>query len=222
MLTFFRRIRKGLLDGGRTSKYLLYAAGEIALVVIGILIALQVNNWNEWKKDRITENEVLVEVRKNLEMNIDRLEDVLNTIERHNRAGDIILSAIQNETQDYNTLGGHWHRALLNDANFDLTYAGYEGLKNVGFSIIENDLLKQDIINLYEDTYVALKSHQVWGLEFRPDLDKKIIEHFSWDTKTIERTPRDYQSLLKNNYFIALIEIAALQRIHFPVSKRKS
>ena len=51
MLTFFRRIRKGLLQGGATRKYLLYALGEIALVVIGILIALQINNWNEERKN---------------------------------------------------------------------------------------------------------------------------------------------------------------------------
>jgi len=50
MLTFFRRIRKGLLGSGATSKYLVYAVGEIALVVIGILIALQINNWNEGRK----------------------------------------------------------------------------------------------------------------------------------------------------------------------------
>jgi hypothetical protein len=47
MLKFFRRIRKALLDSGSVHKYLLYAIGEIALVVIGILIALQVNNWNQ-------------------------------------------------------------------------------------------------------------------------------------------------------------------------------
>ena len=57
MLTFFRRIRKGLLGSGQARKYLLYAIGEIALVVIGILIALQINNWNEWRKDRIIEKE---------------------------------------------------------------------------------------------------------------------------------------------------------------------
>ena len=51
MQTLFRRIRKGFLSDGATSKYLLYAIGEIALVVIGILIALQINNWNEWRKD---------------------------------------------------------------------------------------------------------------------------------------------------------------------------
>ena len=63
MLTFFRRIRKGLLDGGRTSKYLLYAIGEILLVMIGILLAWQVNNWNEWRKDRVKENEVLLDIK---------------------------------------------------------------------------------------------------------------------------------------------------------------
>jgi len=57
MLTFFRRIRKGLLEGGSTSKYLLYAIGEIALVVVGILIALQINNWNEENKERLVEKQ---------------------------------------------------------------------------------------------------------------------------------------------------------------------
>ena len=58
MLTFFRRIRKGLLEGGATSKYLLYAIGEIALVVIGILIALQINNWNDERKEQVLETKI--------------------------------------------------------------------------------------------------------------------------------------------------------------------
>lgn len=57
MLSFFRRIRKGLLGSGQAQKYALYAIGEIALVVIGILIALQINNWNlnsiDQEKERI-------------------------------------------------------------------------------------------------------------------------------------------------------------------------
>lgn len=50
MIKFFRKIRQNLLLEGKTGTYLKYAIGEILLVVIGILIALQVNNWNEGRK----------------------------------------------------------------------------------------------------------------------------------------------------------------------------
>jgi hypothetical protein len=53
MINFFRRIRQKLLTENKFSKYLIYAIGEIILVVIGILIALQINNWNESKKNQI-------------------------------------------------------------------------------------------------------------------------------------------------------------------------
>jgi len=55
MLKFFRKIRQNLLSENKFSKYLIYAIGEIILVVIGILIALQINNWNENRKARLTE-----------------------------------------------------------------------------------------------------------------------------------------------------------------------
>ena len=67
MLTFFRRIRKGLLGEGAAYKYLLYAIGEIALVVIGILIALQINNWNEERQDKIDEKQYLQRIIYDLE-----------------------------------------------------------------------------------------------------------------------------------------------------------
>lgn len=59
MIKFFRKIRKKLLEQNRVSKYLLYAIGEIVLVVIGILIALQINNWNEIRKEKALEKELI-------------------------------------------------------------------------------------------------------------------------------------------------------------------
>ncbi len=53
MIKFFRRIRHKLLGEGKVKNYLLYAIGEIVLVVVGILIALQLNNFNEAKKDQV-------------------------------------------------------------------------------------------------------------------------------------------------------------------------
>ena len=52
MINFFRKIRENMVKENRVSKYILYAIGEIVLVVIGILIALSINNWNEQKKNR--------------------------------------------------------------------------------------------------------------------------------------------------------------------------
>ena len=109
MLTFFRRIRlrlmnqsssdtvrKGLLDGGASRKYILYAVGEIALVVIGILIALQINNWIEWRKDRAKEKVILLELEVCLEKNIDLLNGITDNLELWSNSGDIIISAIEN------------------------------------------------------------------------------------------------------------------------------
>ena len=73
MLTFFRKIRKALLDSGSTGKYLLYAIGEIALVVIGILIALQINNWNENRKTQD-------QIKKQLNTLVGALHDDLNSL----------------------------------------------------------------------------------------------------------------------------------------------
>lgn len=63
MLTFIRRIRKSLIESGSVRKYLLYAIGEILLVVIGIVIALEINNWNERKKARGFELVMLTEIK---------------------------------------------------------------------------------------------------------------------------------------------------------------
>ena len=65
MIKFFRKIRYDLMENNNTGKYLKYAIGEIILVVIGILIALQINNWNETNKERSYENYILTGVSAN-------------------------------------------------------------------------------------------------------------------------------------------------------------
>ena len=67
MLTFFRRIRKELHNSGAAKKYLTYTVGEIALVVIGILIALQINNWNEDQKTQKQLDTLLVDLIETIE-----------------------------------------------------------------------------------------------------------------------------------------------------------
>jgi len=66
MIKFFRKIRCDLIEKNKTRKYLKYAIGEIVLVVIGILIALQINNWNENQKHSREENTMLKNLHENL------------------------------------------------------------------------------------------------------------------------------------------------------------
>ena len=67
MIKFFRHIRQKLLSQNRISKYLFYAIGEIVLVVIGILIALNINNWNEERKDHNYLNKIFASMDAELE-----------------------------------------------------------------------------------------------------------------------------------------------------------
>ncbi len=66
MILFFRKIRKKLADENKFSKYARYAFGEIVLVVIGILIALQINNWNQFRIDRKSEKNIYKDLREEL------------------------------------------------------------------------------------------------------------------------------------------------------------
>ena len=66
MIKFFRKIRQKMLTENKFSKYLIYAIGEIVLVVIGILIALQINNWNEQRKKNQTYLNILKAVKSDM------------------------------------------------------------------------------------------------------------------------------------------------------------
>ena len=74
MIPFFRKIRKKMADDNRPLQYMRYAAGEIALVVVGILIALQINNWNEAQKELKKEQQILLNLREEFQQNIKELQ----------------------------------------------------------------------------------------------------------------------------------------------------
>ena len=68
MIKFFRKIRQKMLTESKFSKYLLYAIGEIVLVVIGILIALSINYWNKIKNLRNTEQQLLISLKRRIQL----------------------------------------------------------------------------------------------------------------------------------------------------------
>ena len=76
MLKFFRKIRRKLIEEGNLKRYLVYAIGEVLLVMIGILLALQVNNWNEDSKNRKSEKIALLELKDEFDRSLTDIERI--------------------------------------------------------------------------------------------------------------------------------------------------
>ena len=77
MIKFFRKIRYDLMGKNKTRKYLKYAIGEIILVVIGILIALQINNWNQQRLENKNEQQALINLKVDFEFNYSKLNTII-------------------------------------------------------------------------------------------------------------------------------------------------
>ena len=78
MLNFFRRIRRNLANQNKFVQYSRYAIGEIVLVVIGILIALQINNWNEQRKEIVQEQKILLQLKLDFNKNLEQLDEKIS------------------------------------------------------------------------------------------------------------------------------------------------
>lgn len=81
MIKFFRKIRQTMIQKNKVSKYLLYAIGEIILVVIGILIAVQVNTWNQAKKEQKEEQFYLAKLKESISFDTERFNTRIANID---------------------------------------------------------------------------------------------------------------------------------------------
>src|SRR5210317_1505041 len=79
MIGFFRRIRKKLADDNQFLKYSRYAIGEIVLVTVGILLALQVNNWNEGRKTKLKGHAYIAQIINDIAKDTVNINDLINT-----------------------------------------------------------------------------------------------------------------------------------------------
>ena len=91
MIKLFRKIKQNLISENKFSKYLIYALGEIILVVIGILIALQINNWNENRKNKKIERNYLISLVEEFEFNKLNLETIVTLNDKNANFGLQIL-----------------------------------------------------------------------------------------------------------------------------------
>ncbi len=168
MIKFFRRIRYDLMEKNKTGKYIKYAIGEIILVVIGILIALGLNNWNEDRKSVRTSKILLKEI----------VEDLKTDTIAFNAAYNSVLEQLENEEwvlarQDYeinqverlwDCFSGWYFDHYINERTFQKIQ------NDANMRIIGYDSIFEKITSYYKVHNNRLKAHVIWDI-------KAVSEH---------------------------------------------
>ena len=156
------------------TKYLLYAIGEIVLVVIGILIALQINNRNEAHKEREKEIHYLKNIKTDLQITIDELDRYMEVRNGSIQAAEQIIAHIEGkpieDIEDFNALGlpiYNWQKFYQNNNTFQ------ELVNSGNLALISNDSIKNTLLNI-ETLYKKLKSEE---------------EHYRFDTEELIYKP---------------------------------
>ncbi|UAM99090.1 hypothetical protein K8354_04495 [Polaribacter litorisediminis] len=146
MIKFFRHIRKQLLSENKTGKpvfaagrYLKYAIGEILLVIIGILIAVSINGWNEDRKLKKAEQSILKDLKQEMIINLKALEFVLAENEKSFQAA-IEMRALFKDRAAFDKMSNSLFYASVRKLNWNFTYDPKNGILN---SIISSGQINQ-------------------------------------------------------------------------------
>lgn len=152
MIKFFRKIRYNLMEAGKMGKYFKYAIGEILLVVIGILIALQINNWNEERKKSIQGKEYIIEIYNDLNSDLNSLNRILTKLETNKITSKQILEILESEDKFIADSSLFVSNVLNTNSVIDVRRNDrtWDELRSSGkISMIENDSLDKLLTEFY-------------------------------------------------------------------------
>lgn len=205
MFKLFKRIRLNYITENRFSKYLLYALGEIVLIVIGILIALSLDSWNNERNNRKREklllNEMLTELvsdQTHLMGKLSRSKEKLNST--------LFLLSFMDEGKTYHDSINTILSKTQGWTSFLPSKSSFETLNNTGFSLLSDDSLKMNIQNLYNGTYTYIQEVEKWRSDFhfheRVPFQSRSYKKVDWFSESI---PIDGQKLLNSTEFYYII-----------------
>ena len=215
MIKFFRKIRQNLLMENKTGKYFKYAVGEIVLVVVGILIALSINNWNEKRKIKQKETVILKEFLTSINSDLKAYESFSDPkIERKKRGLDSLFTYVFDKKEIKDSLFIDFYTNMSQDIFLRFDNGPFEGLKSSGLDIISNDSLRTAINNayavklplynhlsniLYEESKPEISKLEYKFLNLIPILDKDSSKNLQFNLKE--------NDILSNHDFLWILDI---------------
>ncbi|MEM1260106.1 MAG: DUF6090 family protein [Bacteroidota bacterium] len=179
MIKFFRHIRQKLLSENKFSRYLLYATGEIILVVIGILIALQINNWNDLKKERQIERQYLEALRSEFVANLEKLDASITSCNTLAAQLGTLLTYFEpkkSDTINSATIARNFGEALRYQINFNPNTGVQKDLISSGnLRQIRNAVLRQKIAS-FDTALGEIEKQESGAIDVKDDIGKTIIK----------------------------------------------
>ncbi|MBO3116092.1 hypothetical protein J4050_05000 [Winogradskyella sp. DF17] len=221
MIKFFRHIRQNLLMENQTSKYFKYAIGEIILVVIGILIALQINNWNEKRKESKQETTILKSLKNDIQSDLKDLNFEIDfkkkMIIKYANCLDILTDKKEGTKADF----FRDFKSILQIGGLTLNVTTFNNLQNNGeLKLITNKSLADSIVGYYNTDYqgweTALRDYTrnnfapyLLEFDYVPPHDIELIEpqlqafleQFSENIVDYKKAQQPLEAY-KNNYMI--------------------
>ncbi|GAA4806689.1 DUF6090 family protein [Litoribaculum gwangyangense] len=214
MIKLFRNIRKTLINEGKTYNYIKYAIGEIILVMIGILLALQINNWNENRKDTLKEVANLKSLKSELEISLEELKSDYKATELYHNSALKVQNYIRNIPQISDSMHLDFYLSFQ-ISNFYPKTSTYETFKNGNLELIKSDSLKILITDIYEAGYKRILSRynttrissrmNYYQEHFRITSNAKPNEGLLQLRRSFKAIPNNYEFLMNDPKFESII-----------------
>ncbi len=204
-MKLFRKIREQVLFKSKTKKYFLYAGGEILLVVIGILIALQINNWNQNENNRETEKRFYQNVKSELKDDYNSLIGNIAYSQRYKRQYQYAVEII--ETKDFSKIDtlGIIAVNLMKNSDFDRQNTIYESMVNSGqIKFVNNQEIIQRLHNL-EETYIYINRLENIQMDAVVNfVVPEVVRYVNIKKARIENVDQLYGYQFQNNFMVMI------------------
>ena len=201
MLISSGKMKQKQLAEKSTNIFWAYTIGEFILIILGILIALQIDNWNQNRQNRKLERVLLNEFLINLKSDLNDVEYNIRFNTMMLRSSDIIYNFLDGNESYQDSLEYHFGR-LYGGTIFMDNISAYESLKSIGLDLISNDSLRRQITYLYSVSYDAISTLTDYTNRFlNQHLHSEITEYLKIVEIENAAKPLDLNEIRKSNSF---------------------
>jgi len=204
MIKFFRKIRYNLMETGKTGKYFKYAIGEIVLVVIGILIALSINNWNENRLKRNAEIQFYKNTSQQLSDDIESIESQIEYTNLYFNQFNYAIKVIGDNDRSKKDSLGSIAINLTKYSDFDRQGNIYETAVNSGdVKLLKNNNIINGLRKL-EETYIYINRMETIHFDALMSMIPDLNQVIRFSPTKVENEEMLYNYQFQNLFVLSL------------------